>query len=194
MGELERHPGASARIAAGRSAMRPTELDGGITNRNFRVTLGGEEYVVQAARQGHRAARDRPRSGAARDRSGCAARDRAGRRGCVRGLPGDELHRLRAARARAKSRRTPSSSRARCARSTTSGAASAEQLSRARAARGLRGGRRAERGGDAAGGVRRRPSRCAAEIDAALGRSRRRGPATTTCSPATSSSPPRIGA
>ncbi len=25
----------------------PTELDGGITNRNFRVTLGGEEYVVR---------------------------------------------------------------------------------------------------------------------------------------------------
>ncbi len=46
MGELndilERLRASLGPIGAG-----PTELDGGITNRNFRVTLGGDEYVVR---------------------------------------------------------------------------------------------------------------------------------------------------
>ena len=38
----------------------PVPLEGGITNRNFRVRFGAGDYVRPASRQGHGAARDRP--------------------------------------------------------------------------------------------------------------------------------------
>ncbi len=45
----------------GPAERRARPLDGGITNRNYRVRLGAEDYVDPPARQGHGAARDRPR-------------------------------------------------------------------------------------------------------------------------------------
>ena len=57
----------------------PQPLDGGITNRNFRVTLGGEEYVMRQPGKDTDAARHRPRGRADRDRGGRAPGHRARR-------------------------------------------------------------------------------------------------------------------
>jgi thiamine kinase-like enzyme len=46
MGELD-HILAELAPTLGEPDADPTPLDGGITNRNFRVTLGGEEYMIR---------------------------------------------------------------------------------------------------------------------------------------------------
>ena len=69
MARARRDPRA-ARAALGAAARRAAPLDGGITNRNFRVRFGDARLRRAAARQGHRAARDRPRGRAAGQRGG----------------------------------------------------------------------------------------------------------------------------
>ena len=73
----------------------PAALDGGITNRNFRVTLGGRDYVVRLP------GKDTELLGI--DRDGRAGGDRGGRRAGVgpggrgvpdrAGVPGHRVHR-----------------------------------------------------------------------------------------------------
>jgi thiamine kinase-like enzyme len=50
MGELD-HILAQLQPSLGSPSGEPVPLDGGITNRNFRATLGGEEYMIR--RHGH---------------------------------------------------------------------------------------------------------------------------------------------
>ena len=91
----------------------PEPLGGGITNRNYRATLGGQRVCDPAPGQGHRAARDRPGGGADGDRRSLPAGDRTGRRDERHGLPGDRVRRLpRARAARTSSRAWRSSARA----------------------------------------------------------------------------------
>ena len=92
---------------SGRAASAQIEvLGGGITNRNFKVTLDEGGLRAPDRRQGHGAARDRPPSrarGVAR-RGGRRRRTRGGRLRRARGLPRHPLHRGRGRRAGAMRR------------------------------------------------------------------------------------------
>ena len=65
---------AALEPVAGAAEGEPVALDGGMTNRNFRLRLGGRDVVVRLPGQGHRAARHRPHRRARGDRGGGAAR------------------------------------------------------------------------------------------------------------------------
>ena len=66
----------------GAAETEPVALDGGITNRNFRLTAGGRDVVVRLPGKDTEPARDRPRGRARRDRRGGRRRGRS-RRGRV---------------------------------------------------------------------------------------------------------------
>ena len=78
----------------GPAAGEPTPLDGGITNRNYRVTFGGADYVVRLP------GKDTDLLGISREAERLANEAAAalgiapGRGGRARGLPGDALHLL----------------------------------------------------------------------------------------------------
>ena len=177
---------------SGPSSGEPAPLEGGITNRNFRATLGGGEYVIRRHGKDTEPAGDRPRGRAAGERDRRRAGHRAGGRGELRGWPGDRVRALRGGRlaascADARARR----SRARCARFHDSGVSLPATLLGARPARRDYARDRAERGGALPRGLRAGAWRSPRASPPRPARGGRRVPATTTCCPATSSAPAR---
>ena len=149
----------------------PVPLDGGITNRNYKVDFGGKPYVIRVPGKDTDAARHRPRGGVGGVVRGGAGRRRAAGSGDARG-PAGPRHRLRrgpardrggAARARRCSRRSPS----RCAGCTTAARSCRRPSRRSGSWRSTRI-RRAPRRRRSAGRLRRRARSAPSAIEKAL--------------------------
>ena len=78
----------------GAAETEPVALDGGITNRNFRVPLGGRDVVVRLPGKDTELLGHRPRGRARRDRRGGRRRGRPGRGRVPRvaAVPGHGVH------------------------------------------------------------------------------------------------------
>ena len=135
-GRAQRHRAAPRADRSVRSTASPSRSAGGITNRNFRVTLGGERLRDPPAGQGHRPAGHRPRGRAAGERGGrraSASRPASPRRSRTAWSPASSPAQPLSApeSGRGASRR----SRARCGASTTRARDAADALLGSRPAR-----------------------------------------------------------
>ena len=161
----------------------PRPLEGGITNRNYRVHLRRLRLRRAAARQGHLAARNQPQRRADRERGRRGARDRAGGARRRRRVPGHGVRARRAGRRATPLRASPEPVGAGAARVPRLGRAARRSASGCRSCSSDYAAIVRERGGSVPeryGGAR--PARAADRRGAAAERARSR--ATTTCCPA----------